>query len=925
MRPIKLIISAFGPYAGKTEIDMDKLGECGLYLITGDTGAGKTTIFDAIVFALYGAASGNNREPSMLRSKYAQADVPTEVELTFSYGGAEYTVRRNPEYERPAKKGGGMTLQKADATLSYPDGRVVAKVKEVNRALKEILGVDRNQFMQIAMIAQGDFLKLLLAETRERQEIFREIFKTRYYQFLQERIKTESGTLSKKCEAERNGVDQYIQGILWDEKDHYGEMLRNAKEGKVPVADVVELVRKLVEIDESVAVSLGKEVKELDERLQTTHINISKAREAEKIQLSLTETEKACQEKELESQTLRQILESENAKLPEREAVETRIILLEAEIPKYDELDGKKAELRMLEEQLKNNTEILRTHMDTIEHLRECVKVYRAEWDMLKDVASEREHLSYEKELKEGKRQALSSLWQLVKNYKELQKELQSAQKSYQEISERADRLQENYRKLERAFLDEQAGVLAVDLKEGDPCPVCGSRIHPHLAQKSEEAPTETALNDAKRASEQSRSEAGEASSRAGEIRGRIRAQQEGIWNQAKELLGEENQEPPEVIGEQAGQLGAELEKEIKALADQIRRKEQEVKRREVLDKKMPEEEKRVRDTESQAAELKEQIAGEMVKKEELARRLLELQNELEFSGRDEARARKRSLLERKEKLVNAVKKAEEAVRQCDDQLQQLRGQIRQLREQSEEMPHVDRQSEEALKEELNAQKEILAERMKNVHIRISNNQTIIHNIEEKSKNLTALEETWTWVKALSNTANGNISGKEKVMLETYIQMTYFERIIARANVRFMVMSEGQYELVRCESAGNNKSQSGLELDVIDHYNGTRRSVKTLSGGEAFKASLSLALGLADEVQSSAGGIRLDTMFVDEGFGSLDEESLNQAMKALAGLADGSRLVGIISHVSELKERIDRQIVVTKEKSGGSQVMIHVL
>ena len=208
MRPIQLNISAFGPYAGRVELNLDQLGTSGLYLITGDTGAGKTTIFDAITFALFGEASGNSRETSMLRSKYASPDTPTEVELTFAYGGKIYTVKRNPEYERPAKRGEGMTLQKADGQLIMPDGSVIAKLKDVNQKIKEILGVDRRQFSQIAMIAQGDFLKLLLADTKERQGIFREIFKTGYYQELQDRLKAESGSLGRQCEAAGSSVKQ---------------------------------------------------------------------------------------------------------------------------------------------------------------------------------------------------------------------------------------------------------------------------------------------------------------------------------------------------------------------------------------------------------------------------------------------------------------------------------------------------------------------------------------------------------------------------------------------------------------------------------------------------------------------------------------------------------------------------------------------
>ena len=244
MRPQKLTLSAFGPYAGRTVIDLEQLGEQGLYLITGDTGAGKTTIFDAITYALYGEPSGQNRDPSMFRSKYAQPDTPTQVELVFSYGGKTYTVRRNPEYERPAKRGGGTTTQKADAELTLPDGRVITKPREVNREIVEIIGLDRSQFAQIAMIAQGDFLNLLLADTKSRQEIFREIFKTRYYMVFQERMKGEAGKLQRDCEAARASVQQYIGGVVCQEDDLRKPVLEKAQAGELPFADTVELIQE---------------------------------------------------------------------------------------------------------------------------------------------------------------------------------------------------------------------------------------------------------------------------------------------------------------------------------------------------------------------------------------------------------------------------------------------------------------------------------------------------------------------------------------------------------------------------------------------------------------------------------------------------------------------------------------------------------
>ena len=274
--------------------------------------------------------------------------------------------------------------------------------------------------------------------------------------------------------------------------------------------------------------------------------------------------------------------------------------------------------------------------------------------------------------------------------------------------------------------------------------------------------------------------------------------------------------------------------------------------------------------------------------------------------------------------LQKALEQAQKAYQMGKATADTLRGQIQGYQEQLRQAEPIDLELERAKRKTLSVEIARLSEGLTELAARIRCNQTALEHLKEQSGDLEETEKKWTWVRALSNTANGNISGEEKIMLETYVQMTYFDRIIARANTRFMVMSGGQYELKRRIEAENNRSQSGLELDVIDHYNGTERSVNSLSGGETFKASLSLALGLSDEIQSSAGGIRLDTMFVDEGFGSLDEESLQQAMRALSSLTEGNRLVGIISHVAELKEKIDKQIFVTKDRSGGSRAEIRV-
>ncbi|MDP3058068.1 MAG: SbcC/MukB-like Walker B domain-containing protein, partial [bacterium] len=290
------------------------------------------------------------------------------------------------------------------------------------------------------------------------------------------------------------------------------------------------------------------------------------------------------------------------------------------------------------------------------------------------------------------------------------------------------------------------------------------------------------------------------------------------------------------------------------------------------------------------------------------------------FESKDNLEQAISSLEQRKRKMQESFATAQNAYNDCKGENSKLNGSIKALNEQLKDAKEIDIEAEKDNLNSLIIQKQEITDVATQIFTRLSINKSALQNIKKQCGNLVEVEEKWIWVEALSNTANGRISGKEKIMLETYIQMTYFDRIIARANMRFMVMSSGQYELKRRIEADNIRSQSGLELDVIDHYNATERNVKTLSGGESFQASLALALGLSDEIQSSAGGIRLDTMFVDEGFGSLDEDSLQQAIKVLIGLSEGNRLVGIISHVTELKEKIEKQIVVKKAKSGGSRV-----
>ena len=1097
MRPLKLTLSAFGPYAGRTELQMEQLGSAGLYLISGDTGAGKTTLFDAITFALYGEASGSSREPGMFRSKYAGPETPTEVELIFSYGGKVYQIRRNPEYLRPARRGGGQTLQRAEAELTLPDGRLVTRVREVNQAVKEIIGLDYQQFSQIAMIAQGDFLKLLLADTRERQGIFRDIFHTGPYQVFQEKLKGEAGKLRTECDRARSSVAQYIQGIQCQKDSPLASRAEQARSGELPAAEVQELFSELLQEDEEGRKALEAETGKLDRELEEVHALLAQAEERKKAEIRLQETEKSRKSVCEKLALAEQMVEEEEKKKPLREELSRKAAVLRGELPRYEELEeqrkvcrqqeqeaeeaagkqrqaevelekqirelqerkeeqasleqsGERAgQLKLERQQAENRKRQLRdlaeqvrqrnTLKDALEQAgreaeqlrRNCLELDRQreqltaeaetlgkEFQSLEDAAGEKEKLSGERTRLERELGELGRLRDALDEYGISREKLEAARAAYRRAAERAEEAGQVYRSRNRAFLDEQAGILAETLAEGEPCPVCGSREHPAPAEKSLEAPAEVQVEEARAAFEKAQELAEKASRQAGELKGSVLAQEETLLEQMKpygepsapEQAGEQLKAAEEIRRKSLTRLEtAEKENREKlARREQLRRKLQEQEqRREKREKEKEGASRRLQEAEGRKKNLEGQLEGQedsldrgfrelgahlspedaeeflaeesrradrelarlgqllqeeetkLARKKELSIRIPEKEREKEKTEqqisqwkqkRAEAESRSRGAGEQAERLKAGLtresrEQAEQQIRslQAEGQtlekaleeakenrdtaarnLSALEGRIRQLKELLEQSGEIDGSVQENRKALLTEQREELLREQKVLHARTTANRQALEHMEQRSAELRKLEEKWAFVQSLSNTANGNLAGKEKIMLETYIQMTYFDRIIRRANLRFLVMSGGQYELKRRREASGSRCQSGLELDVIDHYNGTERSVRTLSGGESFQASLSLALGLSDEVQSSAGGIRLDTMFVDEGFGSLDEESLQQAVRALSSLTEGNRLVGIISHVGELKEKIDRQILVKKDREGGSRVEILV-
>lgn len=1245
MKPIRLTISAFGPYAGKTELDFERLGGQGLYLITGDTGAGKTTIFDAITYALYGEASGEVRKPDMFRSKYAGERTATYVELIFDYRGRQYTVRRNPEYLRPKERGSGCTKQKADAVLSFPDGREpVTKSSEVTRAITELIGLDRRQFSQVAMIAQGDFQKLLLADTETRRGIFRQIFCTGGYQVLQEKLKAAAHGKRQEYDELKRSINQSMGGIvcagdtrsavrlkelkeagfdgaLGDGLTLLEELLREEGEALGKLKEEIRLQEKQIQEQNRLMGTLQK-IREQRERLRENETLVAeqtpKLHQAKEKFAEAEQRADMCEPLERQAEELRgnlELFDRQNAgflqELANQKEMEAQIGqaretlgMLAEEIAgceaRMKETEGRERMLTATEtihgdlrdidaalkkeqaEQSKIETGIERTKteqrqlqvrkllLQASQRVRagkleaECEKMcgqakekeealarLKEEQKGLSDVSARILELNQEKQKLADQGKALETLdfmyWQL----KEHQKTLEEAQAAYTNAFGEKQRQEAEYADMEQLFLDAQAGLLARDLKEGRPCPVCGATHHERLAEMPEQAPEKEALDKKKREVERAQASAADLSARAGQLQILQEKQEQELEQQAKLFLdgaASENLNLPAVIEAQKARIreaeecagrelaAAEKQRKRKArLEELLEAKEAEHKAYEaalqekreqlaavrgrlkeknrqweaaVLELQLPggvetsaekieayltqmletmkgkaagkkkkyspkepeqeegeltdrieERKRRLSDLQGQKKALAGQISSDLEKasvilkrgteclnvsegaerpKQELADMLSEIgvyqelfekrealllkeieshrqQEEKKCAFEAQQKTYEKEMHERERRLegirgrlaeksgalyqtlltfdgsareghlaasgeapekqmsvfdlemraelpaVPEVEKLAEAFgmqerARIEERIQSLAGQSKTLADAREtaRKDYEQRQKEQAkllaaietLKSQLEKangegasseeeiverrtvcerEKERLSAEKDEKYAAFQANHTIFHEVKAKREEITAVEQTYQWMCALSDTANGLLNGKQRIEFETYIQMTYFDRMIRRANLRLLTMSSGQYELKRSgDGAGGNK-KTGLELSVIDHYNGTERSVKTLSGGESFQASLSLALGLSDEIQSCAGGIRLDSMFVDEGFGSLDEESLSQAIRALARLTEGNRLVGIISHVAELKEQIEKKIVVTKHMGGdgiGSQAQV---
>ena len=919
MRPLTLTLSAFGPYAGQITLALEQLGKNGLYLIRGDTGAGKTSIFDAIAFALYGEASGDQREAAMFRSQYAAPDTPTFVELTFESAGKTYRVRRVPEYTRPAKRGGGVTLQRAEAELTMPDGRVVTRVKEVGQAVREIVGVDREQFAQIAMIAQGDFLKLLVASTEERMRIFRQIFHTGRYQKLQAALKDQLAALSRARDKLRDGLMQAVGSARYPADSALGQRLADAQAGRLLLQETAALLDEIVRQDSAAQEAGRRALERLDKQIGQAARTLGQARELAAARTQLRDAQAKRQAIQQEMEKAGAARAALAARKPEREALAQQAAALAEEVRRHEACSRLDQALEAAQKRYTAGCAAQAACAKQLTDLADQQAAARAGQERLADSAIRAEKQRAEHAALLEEQRAFNGLSRDLDAVAASARQYARVQKDYLAAAQSAEAAQGRYQQMNRAFLDEQAGILALGLQDGAPCPVCGACSHPRPAQVTLGAPREADLEQAKQQATAAQAEAGRLSAEAGQLRGALEARRAGLQQRARELLGDV---PCEEMAEQIAAAGAALRDRLAACKSALDQAQQDMQQLDQFGHTLRTLEQAVQQAQARQAAAQQAIARAEQDTQHLARQKQELADGLRYPDQAAARRAAQQTKDTIQDLDRRTEQADQAYQACKSQADALEGTIAALAGQLEHAPEIDMETIQAELEACNARRRALEDGQTARAARLDRNQDALRALETHGAALAEAEQKWGWVKSLADTAGGQLVGREKIMLETYVQMTYFDRILARANTRLMVMSRGQYELKRRAQAENNRRQSGLELDVVDHYNGSVRSVKTLSGGESFQAALSLALGLSDEVQSAAGGVQLDVMFVDEGFGSLDEEALEQAVRALSDLSGGNRLIGIISHVEALARRIDRQIVVTKHGTAGSDAVI---
>ena len=932
MRPIKLTISAFGSYAGEETIDFTEFGTGGLYLITGDTGAGKSSVFDAIIFALYGDVSSLLRSPADMRCKFAGPGTPTFAELTFAYGDEVYRIRRNPEYERPKLRGDKekMTKQTAGAEFTDASGKEITGVAAVNRAVEELTGFTSEQFKQVAMLSQGAFSKLLTSNSREKTDILRDIFHTEDCRRIIELLKEKYNEADLAYKETLTRIRAVAEGVRCDRPvsdgpEQCGRPENFIKEEGIDTDRFTEYLKTRI-----------SEIKLIKKDVQKQIRNNSEAKEGLKAEILAAEScirdfdlleENKARKKDTESE-LKQVGEKTEAinrpvyqkQLEERNV---RIAAIRADLKEYEavslikkELDAAGKRLKVKESDIAGYKSELKRLNSAIDQAENDIKIFdkaNVEYSVKKNGLDKARF-----GLKEitGVCDALKNASESLVRADEAVAEYEKARSVFEDMSTKQSVLQLKY-------FDRTAGVLARQLEEGKPCPVCGATDHPApaVSDKGEDVSEELEKVNKELAALRERME--EAAGKCAKLKGIYEEREKmaldllqtgkpgkkkssfknkrEIDERLKEAL-EIKKETEAAISVTEGELNAlegmissgRPEERLKALTGEAQR----------LDKK-------IKDLNEEAVKDRAFLTA----REET---LEERKKGLEFE--DETKARKE--LEKLREEIRGAKEMEKALKDKEIELSKILHAAKEMIKQlNERLKGKERPDVSSLKEKY-ANAERRGGELDNEYGRLLTEEAGLKNASEQIQELVKIikkqESHLRKVGNLFATASGNAT-QGHLNFETFVQQESFENIICRANVHLSDMSGGRFELQRTDEAAG-KAKTGLDLKVVDNYNATARRVQLLSGGELFKASLSLALGLSEEISEQAGGRPPETLFVDEGFGSLDKESLDLSVQVLQRLSFKDRLVGIISHVSELKTMIKNKIVVYKNQYGESSV-----
>ena len=925
MRPIKLVLSAFGPYASKIELDLSKLGENGVYLITGDTGAGKTTIFDAITFALFGKPSGDIRDVKTLRSEYAKEEIETYVELDFIYHDEKYHIYRRPQYTYTHVQKNGEVKQRSKATDAYlilPNGDRIVKPTEVTKQVEQLLGMKRDQFRQIAMIAQGSFLEILNADTKERGKLFEKVFMTSKYSVLMDRL----NQMAKESYLTLNDAKLRLQQIISDVRvpeilqEQYTQMLETfAMDDIQPVYDLLD---EIIASSKESTEKLQKQKAQVQNQLQK-----SRKEETEKTKqlqdlLSLEKLLKEKPAKEEKANLYAERVKNDGEKYHiQIDALKKEQGQIEHELPEYESLTKLSTKLAEIRKQISIISKDLATKTNFKKQLDEDIALKQKEAHTLTDSELSLSKVILKEEEIEKKISAFHHASMIQSNYQNAVNTLKEKTQLLQESTDRKVILQKQYDDAQISYFANQAGLLALRLTKGEPCPVCGSLEHPRPASHSNKLVTEEEINQYKKKVDQAEKEYQITSKACADASLKMNA----LQNELELVLKSVTEETVSFEDVQLfiDEHTVQLKKEEKEISTRIKQLQQQSKHYQELQKMIPQLQQKLTAISEEVSQNQIAQTKLSVEYEQLQKQVQEITAKLKYTSETEAKNRismiTKQILEYQQqinRLENESKLAMDELVYVSAQIDMLKGKVSSS---IDEIPNQQNQLKilQTEIENLQVQQEEILKCIHNTEMYESDAQDTKKKIVSESDAYQIKLSRYSSLKELADVAMGNgRSSKEKITLQEYVQIAYLDRMIHKANDRYLSMSNQQYQLVRSAGTKDKRSHEALDLDVIDFSNGSIRPVSSLSGGESFIASLALALGMSDEIQSQAGGIQIDTMFIDEGFGTLDQDSLNNAIQTLTNLSGENRLVGIISHVKELKERIHKGIIVTKDLHG---------